>query len=429
MLLSLMWDRLGEAPEGWARHVVVQWGDIEGAQGQYGFARVENWLGASAAPVFLAFQFSTANRSRNELKDLTPTFHKRSLTLSSGALRGEIPNYGDPTWRKAIYGAVRALGQQYRNDPRVMAGFWGPGVDDEVNAVINWAGVDWYPSLRSQLASSEYYSFIEESTQMFVDAWAPKPVYLAAAPAPGTPWKERRRDVIETALATGAGYRCNGLLEDAPNAVGVGLHAGTGMYDMCDVAQFCAFEGGLNGQGQPPMRLYWMLLQALAWGATHVNLQKAWLPAAETVEPLLPTAKVWIVFRDAEYPTQTWTGKDGNEYGQGGTPGPFGRGLRLTAWPAQPVFRPDSFGFDRWELTTDAPFEVKTWLPDGRYEVVIWRPNGCQDRVVADVAQAKLLLPAGAYHRVDVASMIPPEPLTLEERVARLERLAAEHGW
>lgn len=426
MKLSLMWDRMGEAPAGWARHIPVRWGDIEGAAGQYGFARVEGWLASNPAPAFLAFEFSVGDEHTGELTDLTPDFRKRSLTLQVGAHRGEVPNYANFAWRDALYAAVEALAVQFRNDDRVEAFFWGPGLDDEINAVVDWPGYPWSGALRNVLKAEDYYNFVVASTAMAVEVWRPKPVYLAAASAPGTPWGQRRKDVTLEALASGAGYRCNGLLEDRDNAVGLGRHAGTGMFEMCQAATFCAFEGGVPGTGQPDGRLYWMLLQALHWGAQHANLQRTWLEAAKRIQPLLPGER-WIVFRDAEFAPQTWTA-GGVLYGMSGVPGAFGCGLWLPdgRWPAQPVFRSASFGYDRWTLTAERPFELGTDLGDGRFEVEIWRPSGCRERLVVDVAGGRMVLPEGAYHRIDVVGAVAPPPaLSLEERVRRLEVL---HG-
>lgn len=425
MKLSLMWDREGKAPAGWLRHIPVQWGDIEGAKGQYGFRRVEGWLAANRAPAFLGFEFSVANRSRGELLDLTPGFHKRSLALTAGGLAGQAPNYADRGWRAALYAAVEALAVRFRADPQVAGFFWGPGVDDEVNAVVDWPNAAWSQSLRAQLKAEDYYNFVVESTQVAVLAWAPTKVYLAAASAPGTPWGQRRKDVTVAALKWGAGYRCNGLDSDFGNAMGLGTQAGTGMYELAQQAQFCAFEMFSGGANQPDGRLYWSLLMARQWGADHVNVQAPWLGAAGRVAGLLPSCLAWLVFRDMEHAKLIW-----GETGQSGVPGPFSYGLWLENWPAQPVFRAQSFGFDRWSLTAPGAFGLATDLAAGAYEAEIWRPvaaaEPCRERLVVDVTDGVLTLPAGAYHRVDVLRRVkvdPPATLTLEERVLRLEQL------
>jgi hypothetical protein len=162
--------------------------------------------------------------------------------------------------------------------------------------------------------------------------------------------------------------------------------------------------------------LYWLLLRARHWQADFVNLYSPSAAQVGEVLPLLPAANTrWIVFRDAEFPALSYT-SGGRLYGHSGELGPWGQGI--AAEDAAPVRQGEGFGFDRWVL--DVPGLLVLTLPGavaGQYQVTVWRPDGSQETAVREVAGERLVLPAGQYHRVDVAERL----LTVEERIARLE--------
>lgn len=425
MFYSLMWDRDGKAPADWASHVPVQWADIEGAKGQYGFDRVETWLSAAERPCFLSFQFCLA-QWKSGITDITPQFHRRSLYVRStgSGIIATVPDYGDAGWRAALYAAVYALAERYRDDPRVVGFWWGPGVDDEVNAIVNWPGDDFYPSLREQLTVDEYLSFIRESTQTVASAWVPTRTWLAAASAPATPWGQKRRDVIRDVLSeTGVGYRMNGLLEDRDNAVGLGLYDGLMVYDMrLNATGGFAVEEGVVPTNQPSMRLYWMILQALHWRAEVCNLDDGWLPAYELIKPILPFAERWIVFRDREYPAQMW-----GQYGQSGVPGHLGSGITSAAQATG--FDAQNWGVGRWYA--EGPLTLRLpGLADGDYAAIGIRADGTADELTLLVRGETAGVPAGRWHRIDVHERVV-QPPTQDARLAAIEdRLVAlEARW
>ena len=235
-------------------------------------------------------------------------------------------------------------------------------------------------------------------------------------------WGTKRRDVIAECLTGGAGYLNCGLTSDSSTAFGIGERAGLGMYDIAAGPVRRGFEEGQRLERSEPMELYWMLLNARHWRADFVNLYRSWSgPDYAKVAPLLPGEGTrWIVFRGAEYPVSV-TEVGGKVYGYSGMPGPWANGLTAEG-ASLPVRRSEGFGFDRWVLVAEQP--LKLWAPDlvGRCAVTIWRPDGRQETGVYELLYGYLTLPAGEYHRVDVAALPALPALTLEERVSALER-------
>jgi hypothetical protein len=419
------WDNIGAAPEGWASHVIVQWRDFEPAAGLYRLDHFARALEYRKRPCYVQLGFSFFDKVLGAPVDYSPQAHKRSLKLHAGGLTGEIPPY-DERWTEAYCRAVEALAMGLRDYPQVV-GYWhAAGWNAETQAAVAHRGVDWAAAAKPLLKSIAYYAFIMKSTCRALEAWGDVPVYLPGAVSPGEVWGTKRRDLIADCLRAGAGYMCCGLASDNSTAVGIGERAGLGMYDIAWEAERRGFEEGQRLSKNEPMELYWMLLRAMHWQADFVNLYASMsAPQVTEVAHLLPADGVrWIVFRDAEYPPVTYTA-GGKLYGHGGEPGPWASGI-IAADGAQPERGP-GFDFARWAL--DVPGLLVLQLPgaaDGDYPVTIWRPDGSREISQHTVAGELLVLPAGRYHRVDVA---PAGALSIEARMMRLEeRVAALEG-
>ncbi len=416
-----------DIPPGWERHLPLWWRDFEAAPNVYRWPDV-----AIEAPpkrlVHLELVISLFNWGQPPI-DYTPTHRKSSLALTgdgtSARPPGEIPNYADPHWVANYITAITALATRYREDSRVAAYWLSLGWNAETCA----AGSGYEVNAKPLLAEADYLRFVSQVTAAALEAWGPKPVYIAGAAAPGNVWGKLDRYAIVAALQAGARYRNCALKPDQDNSYGVGLHAGTMLYDSIPQAPGCAFENGLVPDTAHPMQLYWMLLRALRWQADFVDLYRAWIPLYDAVVGLLPPADArWIVFRDQEYPVQTW-----GDYGLSGEPGVW-TGGGLVGWDKQPTDRltfagADEYNFGRWRLST-AGLRLRLFgWGAGEAAVTLWRPDGTAERITRAVADETLTLPAGEYHRVDVVPVVAQVPTVsnVEQRLTALELLLQQH--
>jgi hypothetical protein len=424
MLLVQAWDNQGLAPAGWGSHIMVRWCDFEPTPGVYRLDLFTSAIERRERPCYVQLCFSLYDQTAGVPVDLTPRHHKHSLKIVVGRLVGEIPNY-DAAWTEAYCRAVEALADGLRERPQVV-GYWhAAGFNTETQA-MQWAirGCAWGAAVKPLLNQYAYYAFITESTKRALAAWGTVPVYLPGAPAPGTLWGTRKRDLIADLLRQGVGYLNCALLSDNDASIEVGVRAGLGMYDIAALTQQRGFEEGPRLNRADPLELYWMLLRARHWQAQFVNLY--WTLSGNdyaAIVDLLPVDDArWIVFRGAEFPTVTFTAA-GKIYGNGGEPGNWAQGITAAVTPTRAGV---GFSFDRWVL--DVAGLLILTLPgaaDGDYTVTIWRPDGSRVVSICQVAGERLVLPAGRYHRVDVTA----PPLTIEERVIKLEaRVAVLEG-
>lgn len=399
------WDNQGDAPAGWRSHVMLLWRDFEPSPGQYNYALVDRALAAADRSCYLQIGFSLYDKGLRAPVDYSPAWLGRSIELTAASgVTGHVPDYS-PAWTSAYVAAVTALAERYREHVQVV-GYWhAAGWNQETQAAVNNSGGAWGELLRERLDADVYYRFIRESTAAAVAAWAPVPVYLPGAPSPGVLWGgSSRREVVLSCLQAGAGYMNCGLQVDMGSAVGHFEHENAKIFDAALQAPYHGFEEGPRRSTDALGEVYWDLLHALHWGGDFVNLYASIsAPPAEQVAHLLPQDGArWIVFRDAEYPLQVWTGQDGRKYGQSGVMGTWGRGL---AWQGSGMFEFDGARFDRgrWVLDADEPLQLGApGLADGRYRVLVFWADGSIEEAEADVAGERLTLPAGRYHRVDL---------------------------
>lgn len=425
MLLVQAWDNQGAAPAGWASHIFVYWRDFEPSAGQYRYDLFERALRNADRPCYLQLGFSVYDKVARAPVDASSPAHKRSIALTAASgVTGEVPDYS-PAWAAAYSAAVKALAEHFRTNPQV-AGYWhAAGWNQETQAAVNNSGGLWGDMLRERLEGNTYYRFIRDTTAAAVAAWAPVPVYLPGAPSPGVLWGgSAQRDVVLGALRAGAGYMNCGLQIDMGSAVGLHEHAGQKMFDSALQAPYHGFEEGPRAAKGEAGEVYWFLLHALHWGGQFVNLYSS-ISASQALEVAgrLPRdGDRWIVFRDAEYAPQVWTGKDGRQYGQSAVPGCWGRGL---TWLGSGTLALDRRRYDagRWVLDTgDEPLHLAApGLPDGCYPVRVYWADGSIEAAEAAVAGERLTLPPGRYHRVDLH-----EPALEPETLETVLRLAAE---
>ncbi len=419
MRYVMTWANQGGVPSGVERHCPVLWRELEPRAGQYDWGPVERALGAQDTPCHL--QIIISMYGPTGLTDYTPAAHRRSLKLTAAnGQTGEIPDYANPGWKTAYQRAVSALAARYRADPRVASYQLALGLNQETQATaITADGTNWHLPARGLLDEEGYYGFIQATTAAAIAAWGDKPVYVPGAPSPGNTWGHKRRDVVQAALRLGARYLCCGLAPDNSNATGLGGHAGRGLTDIIRALPVagCAFEplqAPKPAAPGEPLALYWLLLRAAHWGADFVQLQRAWFETGHwaAVKALVPAEGArWLVFRDREYPPQTWTAADGTVFGQSGEEECWGRGLR---WIEGGELVADLTRQDwaRWTLRAAEPVRLGSALPDGPAQVrATYTDGGTQDLAVA-VAGGQFSLPAGAtYHRVDVRPAAARRPL------------------
>lgn len=425
MQLVLAHDNGGQAPPGWASHIFVSWRDFEPERGLYRLDLFERALRNGDRPCYLQIGFSVYDKVRRAPVDWTSPAHKRSIALTAASgVTGEVPDYS-PAWAAAYSAAVKALAEHFRMNPQV-AGYWhAAGWNQETQAAVNNSGGVWGDLLRARLEGNTYYRFIRDTTAAAVAAWAPVPVYLPGAPSPGVLWGgSAQRGVVLDALRAGTGYMNCGLQIDMGSAVGLYEHAGQKMFDSALQAPCHGFEEGPRAAKGDAGEVYWFLLHALHWGGQFVNLYSS-ISASQALEVAgrLPRdGDRWIVFRDAEYAPQVWTGKDGRQYGHSAVPGCWARGL---TWRGGGTLALDRTRYDtaRWVLDTDGePLTLgAAGLQDGHYPVTVYWADGSIEAAEAAVTGERLTLPAGRYHRVDLCEMAL-EPETLESSL----RAAAE---
>ncbi len=426
MRIVQTWAGLGGVPTGWERHCPVLWSKWEYEPGRYDYAYIDDLLARQSTPVHLQIIISMWGRETG-LADYTPAFHQRTLrlTTSDGKL-GAIPNYADASWQTAYQRAVAALATRYARHAQVV-GYWhAVGVNQETQATLRSVdGADWHTPAARVLSETGYYDFIVNSTAAAVTAWDPMPVYLPGAASPGVTWGRKRRDVVQSALLAGARYQMCGLLADNTTAYGLGVRAGQGLTDIiAATGARCAFEGGKQA-GADPWELYWLLMRAAHWQADFVDLQASWTPHYPTVAPFLPAADCrWLVWRDAEFSAQTWTGGDGQLYGQSGEPGCWARGL---TWLTGGRLSLDAQRYDwgRWRLDAAEPVVVGApGVPDGDYLVSVYYPSNDGDTLTVTVRGECFSLPSGAYHRVDLHTS--SSPAAVKPTFSEALRTAAE---
>lgn len=426
MQLVLAHDNGGEAPPGWGSHIFVSWRDFEPSAGQYRYDLFERALRNADRPCYLQIGFSVYDKARRAPADWSAPAHKSSILLTAASgVTGEVPSYS-PAWVAAYTAAVRALAERFKTHPQV-AGYWhAAGWNQETQAAVNNSGGAWGDLLRERLSLDTYLRCIRDTTAAARAAWEPVPVYLPGAPSPGTLWSgSTRRDVVLDALRAGTGYMNCGLQIDMGSAVGLYEHAGTRMFDSALAAPFHGFEEGPRAAKDDEGEVYWFLLHALHWGGSFVNLYSSISAqqALQVADRLPRDGDRWIVFRDAEHAPQVWTGKDGRKYGQSAVPGCWGRGL---AWRSDGALTFDRTRYDqgRWVLDAADPMVlVAPGLVDGAYPVTVHWADGTVETGMAQVTAERLSLPAGRYHRVDVAPAALAEP----ELAAALRAAAEAH--
>ncbi len=414
MRLVQTWAGNGGAPAGFERHCPVLWSKWEPAPGRYDYAFLDSQLANQATPCHLAIAVCAYNKTAGML-DYTPPCHAHPLHLTTAnGKTGIIPDYANADWQAAYAAAVAALAARYRDHPQVVAYWHGLGLDQETHATRKTAdGADWNAAAQGLLSEDGYYNFIVASTRQAVSAWGAVPVYVPGAPNPGETWGRGRSRVsyVQDALRTGARYQMCGLKTDNDNATGLGGHAGLMLTDIIPATGVrCAFEPGKDAGGDP-WELYWLLVRACHWGADFVDLQRSWLPHYPTVAPYLPQdGRRWLVFRDAEFPAQSWTGGNGIKYGQSGEVGCFGRGL---TWLSGGQLNYDAARYDwaRWYVyAPDGLTLGASDLPDGDYTATVYRPPDSTDTRTLTVQGGQVRLPPGSYHRVDLGELVP-EPV------------------
>ncbi len=216
-----------------------------------------------------------------------------TLDPGGGCAPVTMPPYDDPAWQEEYDRAVQALADRYRDDPTVV-GYWiAAGVDGETTPVKNVGGCDYQTEAAKVLTCDEYKAFVKRAIDVAAAAWAPKPVWVQAAPAPcafagGGP--ADRKEIVQYASARGVGYKMNGLTPDQQDAYGAGSWAQAMKYDVIQViTSTVAFEfahnpggAGITQYPADPQRGggtwygYWAVLNALSHGAQFISLNYRW---------------------------------------------------------------------------------------------------------------------------------------------------------
>lgn len=422
-LIVLGWDNAGLAPTGWGSHVMLAWCDWEPRAGVFDYARVEKALNAAERPCFLQIGFSMYHKTLRAPVDYTPQHMKRTIALqTAGGVTGYVPDYS-AAWVDGLVRATVALAERFKGHPNVK-GFWvALGWDQESQAAVDNSGGPWAALLKGRLAEQTYLDFLLRYSRVCRDAWAPKTVYLPAAPSPGALWGHRRRDVIATLLADGCGYMNCGLMPDFSTSYGVGEYVGTGLHDIVlgRTARVGYEEGPRRAYGDPG-ELYWMLLRI--WGRSDFLCVYGSLSGKQVdqVLPAMPQTARWFAWRDAEGGKTTWKGPDGKLYGTAYEPGCWGQGL---AWRTGGKLRFDGTRYDfgrHCVVATEMVGMDAPGLADGRYRVTAYAPPNLTGELIVEVKDGAFALPAGTYHRIDLhePAIVEPaqEPLPNDEPTA-----------
>ncbi|MBC8446314.1 MAG: beta-galactosidase, partial [Chloroflexi bacterium] len=259
-------------------HITVNWSKVQNRPGVYDWSFLDDWLN-SVQPTgkVTAFGISTYNGRYSNGIEALPEFLRQNpnavVDVGGGWL---VPRYWHSTYLDAYRQFIFALGERYRNDPRVEWIAIGAGMYGET-----WAGnpQDNNALAAAGLTSSLWIETINDIVDGYVEAFSEngllqKPLMLQSAPF--TFHRSERREIGFHAASRGVGFSLNGLYPDQEGAV-FGDQSSClycGMYDMVLLynqvlpTTYETYDYMLCD----PTQVYWGMLNGLDKHPTYLRL-------------------------------------------------------------------------------------------------------------------------------------------------------------
>lgn len=207
------------------------------------------------------------------------TFYIDDVSVSVQPL---VPKYWDPAYLTPYQAFVQALGERYRDDPRLEFVAIGTGSFGETRATDL---VDRPATQAAGLDSALWVQTVNTITDFYVNAFSEngelkKVLLLQQAPFQYERWE--RREFSDYAAAAGVGLSFNGLYWDW-NFAEADMHPdplqrGTGAYDPLNLywpqvpVAFETYPTLLGGNNAD--RFYWGILNALDKHASYIRMSK-----------------------------------------------------------------------------------------------------------------------------------------------------------
>lgn len=247
----------------------------------------------------------------------------KTKTIYSG-----IPRYDNASlWQGAVFDFVKAFGARYNGDPRIAAIKICPGLDGETQIHKDASGKpNWFTLCAKQAAGAEYGfgNFVQPLMEAYKDAFPDTPLFINNAPNRGlrpVTWLKGKQ------IGVGS-YHC-GMQPDLDS------HEGNATKPTDDTPStgYCGswqHMGWANEEGLPvgvesahwgdDQYRYWGMLAGLHYHPTIADLHSGWFLEKDAAwikffadhlgVDAKTTPSAWVVFRDAEYPVQKWTGAE-----------------------------------------------------------------------------------------------------------------------
>ena len=259
-------------------HITVNWSRIQDRPGVYHWDFLDNWLGrVEATGKAAAFGISTYNGRLSNGIEALPEFLRDNpnavVDVGGGWL---IPRYWDPAYLNPYRQFIFALGERYRNDPRVEWVAIGAGMYGET-----WAcnPDDNDAMAAAGLTSDLWIETVNQIVDWYVEAFSENgqlKKVLFVQSAPFTFHRRERRDISFHAASRGVGLSINGLYPDQEGAIFgaqancpyCGIHDSLLLYNQQLPTTFETYEYMLCD----PDQVYWGMLNGLDKHPTYLRL-------------------------------------------------------------------------------------------------------------------------------------------------------------
>ncbi len=283
--------------------VTFEWGDIETANGVYDWSIIDNWLAKEWADGKAAGIGISTYDGRKHSKDLNgngvidgidglsgiPAYLRSDPTAYIVTSDGfKIPKYWSNSYLNPYIRFINALGERYRNDPRVEFISLGTGRYGENTASD---AQDHQALVDNGLTQELWIQYIKDVTDAYLNAFKEGGVLRKSLLLQYGPWtfsNVERRETGTYAANLGVGLSLNGLYPDDENAV-VMNHTSkpyTGKYDQMLIYSdtvpiaFETYQYMLCN----PTQVYWGVINALDkhiyYLRASIDLFKEWDPSS-----------------------------------------------------------------------------------------------------------------------------------------------------
>jgi hypothetical protein len=220
-------------------HIRVRWNDIHTSWGNFNWESIEKYLRAAEGmtitladgrtvpkPMILTVAiYSQLGQESYEFTDHSPEWLKQALQgsymIGSGNCAEQpAPRYDDLGYQAAFKQMVMALGNRYRDNPRITAVAIAAGYDEETAAtrLVEVRGCEYWKDLYRYVTKIEYEDFVKKIMDWYREAFPTTPLYIQAGNAE---W-EHREIFVDYASKTEPpiGYKPNVIAPDMGAAFG-----------------------------------------------------------------------------------------------------------------------------------------------------------------------------------------------------------------